>query len=690
MSGIVSSQKHTQYRPDIDGLRAIAVSAVVIFHAFPNWINSGFVGVDIFFVISGFLISSVILTDLRRDTFSYLDFYVRRVRRIFPALALVLGTCLLLGWFLAYPDEYESLGKHVAAGAAFVSNIALWRETGYFNPMAETKPLMHLWSLGIEEQFYIVWPLLVAFLYGRTRGFLPIVSVLALASFFLNIWFIKSAPGATFYLPVTRFWELLAGALLAYVTSFYGGLAGALETRFPPLALSPRRRRLLHNLSSWTGLVLISAAIALTDRRAFPGWWALLPTIGSFLIISAGPEAWFNRKILSHGAVVFVGLISYPLYLWHWPLLTLFARYFEFGQISLTVRGMLVVLSIFLAWVTYRWLEIPIRTGNLTRRTPAILVVVVAILAVCGLGIFQDKGQSARLGHNALALDLAHKPSADAYLPCSNDSAQMSARIHQLIDYCVQSFPSAPVVAVFGDSHAEHIYPGLAQSEQNQSWLLVGHNSCPPVNGIDVEGTVLHCRERTEEITRSLARMESIQVVVLSFFGGYFLDSDVAADHLANHAGPTTISIRSNETTLSGKKDLFFFGLDRTIAILEKAGKKVVVVVDVPELPFFPRDKLRYIMIKNESGQTASLAKSSVVNRQSQLRAGIAQLKIAHPALLIYDPMEFLCDDTACHIVIDDVLIYRDSHHLSSRGSMFFARKFLDVLTRSPGHGSAP
>jgi peptidoglycan/LPS O-acetylase OafA/YrhL len=688
MSGIVSSQKHTQYRPDIDGLRAIAIFAVLIFHAFPNWINGGFVGVDIFFVISGFLISSVILKDLRRDTFSYLDFYMRRVRRIFPALALVLATCLLLGWFLAYPDEYQSLGKHIAAGAAFVSNIALWRETGYFDARAETKPLLHLWSLGIEEQFYIVWPLLVAFLYRRTRGSLPIVSVLALASFSLNIWFISSKPGATFYLPVTRFWELLAGSLLAYVTSFHGGLAGALATRFPPLALSPPRLRLFHNLSSWTGLLLISAAIALTDSRAFPGWWALLPTIGSFLLISAGPEAWFNRRVLSHGAFVFVGLISYPLYLWHWPLLT-FARYFEFGQISLAVRGMVVVLSIFFAWLTYRWLETPIRTGNLTRRTPAILVVIVAIFAVCGLGIFLDKGPSARLGHNALALDLDQRPSADPFLPCSNDMANMSTRIRQPIDYCVQSSPSAPVVAVFGDSHAEHIYPGLAQSDHSRNWLLVGHNSCPPVNGINVEGDVLHCRERSEEITRSLARMESIRVVVLAFFGNYFLDSDVAADHLANHIGPSTISIRSNETTLSGKKDLFFFGLDRTIDILEKAGKNVVVVVDIPELPFFPRDKLRYIMVMNESGQSVSQAKSSVVNRQSQLRAGIAQLKIAHPALLTYDPLEFLCDDTSCHIVIDDILIYRDSHHLSSRGSMLFARKFLPVLTRSTGRGSA-
>jgi peptidoglycan/LPS O-acetylase OafA/YrhL len=211
---------HPKYRPDIDGLRAVAVLAVVAFHAFPSWAKGGFIGVDVFFVISGYLISIIIFENLERGTFSFTEFYARRIRRIFPALLLVLIVCLTIGWFTLLADEYKQLGKHTVAGAGFISNFILWNEAGYFDNSAETKPLLHLWSLGVEEQFYIFWPLLLWFAWKHKFSLLTLTILVALASFVLNIKGIKHDMVATFYSPQTRFWELLCGSLLSWITVY--------------------------------------------------------------------------------------------------------------------------------------------------------------------------------------------------------------------------------------------------------------------------------------------------------------------------------------------------------------------------------------------------------------------------------------------------------------------------------------
>ena len=209
---------HPKHRADIDGLRAIAVLSVIGYHASPRWVVGGFIGVDIFFVISGFLISTIIFENLQRDSFSFIEFYSRRIRRIFPAFIIVLATCFAVGWFLLFPDEYKQLGKHIAGGAGFISNFILWKESGYFDDAADTKPLLHLWSLGIEEQFYIVWPLLLWAAWKRNINWLTITVVIAVISFVLNIIIGKSDSVADFYAPQTRFWELSVGSLLAYLT----------------------------------------------------------------------------------------------------------------------------------------------------------------------------------------------------------------------------------------------------------------------------------------------------------------------------------------------------------------------------------------------------------------------------------------------------------------------------------------
>jgi peptidoglycan/LPS O-acetylase OafA/YrhL len=338
---------HPKYRPDIDGLRAVAVLSVVGFHAFPTFVKSGFIGVDIFFVISGFLISTIIFSSLDKDRFSFLDFYSRRVRRIFPALIAVLVACLGIGWFFLLADEYAQLGKHIAGGSAFVSNFILWGESGYFDTAAETKPLLHLWSLGIEEQFYLLYPLILWVAWRFKVKRLAVISSIAALSFAINIVQQQSDPVATFYSPQTRFWELMLGSLLAYAKLYS-------QLRLTPLSVR------FANLSSFAGLALMASGfLYLSVESAFPGWWALLPSLGATLLIVAGGDAWFNRAVLSNRLLVWVGLISYPLYLWHWAYLS-FARVFLNNAPSLVVTCILVALSILSAWLTHLIVEKPL------------------------------------------------------------------------------------------------------------------------------------------------------------------------------------------------------------------------------------------------------------------------------------------------------------------------------------------
>src|SRR5580658_2009853 len=313
------------YRPDIDGLRAIAVLAVIGFHAFPAWIRGGFVGVDVFFVISGYLISTILLTGMERGSFRFTRFYIRRIRRIFPALIVVLLACMVAGWLVLFSFEYKALGKHVAGSAAFVSNFVLWNEAGYFDKAAATKPLLHIWSLGIEEQFYIVWPLLLYLVWKRKAATLALLLLLFTFSFTFNV--LSSDSAADFYSPLTRFWELMAGAVLAYLSLHWENLDKIIRKLPRPvpqiIGSGAALESITRNITAVIGVFLIVATVFTVDEtKKFPGWWALLPVVGTYLMIASGPHAWINNKLLATRGLVAIGLISYPLYLWHWPLLS--------------------------------------------------------------------------------------------------------------------------------------------------------------------------------------------------------------------------------------------------------------------------------------------------------------------------------------------------------------------------------
>lgn len=454
---------HPKYRADIDGLRAIAILSVVGFHAFPQWIKGGFVGVDIFFVISGFLISSIIFGNLEGNSFNYVDFYSRRIKRIFPALILVLTTSYAFGWFLFLPDEFKQLGKHIAAGAGFISNFILWHEVGYFDNSSDTKPLLHLWSLGIEEQFYILWPLLLGLVWKFKLNFLKITLLIAVASFSVNIFTANANPVADFYSPLSRFWELMTGGVLAYLTLH-----------------KPQHLPKSSNKQSIIGLILICIALlSINSERAFPGWWATLPTLGAFLVISAQPTAWVNRYLLSNRVLVSIGLISYPLYLWHWAILA-FLRINDSGLPSVEDRIAAVLVSFILAWLTYWLIEKPVRFNFSGHLPIIILCVLLTLVGFIGFNTFQRDGLGFRLMQINPDL-MGAKP--DKVKDWRLDQCFLNVESNKFADSCLED--KKPMIFLWGDSHAAALYPGLKKWQDEYQFGIAQYTSaaCKPLVG---------------------------------------------------------------------------------------------------------------------------------------------------------------------------------------------------------------
>jgi peptidoglycan/LPS O-acetylase OafA/YrhL len=506
---------HVVYRADIDGLRAIAVLSVLAFHAFPKSLPGGFIGVDIFFVISGYLISKVILTTIAEHRFSITDFYARRVRRIFPALVIVLAVCLVFGWHVMLAEDLRDLGKHTLGGAGFVANLVLWKEAGYFDAASETKPLLHLWSLGIEEQFYLVWPLL---LWAGSKLRIPlwlIILVTGLISFGLDITTVHHDATAAFYSPLTRAWELMVGGLLAY---FYS-VTKTIPAPHMPLALGPNgwARAALANL----GLALIVyGLLRINSHRPFPGSWALVPTIGAALLIGTGPSTWLAKHFLASRPMVIVGLISYPLYLWHWPLLVGARTLWPDGPSTPMIFSMLA-LSFVLAWLTYRFVERPIRTG---RPRPKVIALTTTMMLVAGLGgwTWVQGGFPSRypeIVQRATEYDLDGWRAAMRHKRCFMELGQ-DAR--QFSPECVDP-GNEPLWLLWGDSGAAAMYAGLRAVANDSGTIRLAQftsSACPPIVGFTGSGNPA-CTMNNDWIIRKIADVRPAVVVLEAMWQEY-------------------------------------------------------------------------------------------------------------------------------------------------------------------------
>lgn len=534
---------HASYRPDIDGLRAIAILSVVIFHVSPDWLPGGFVGVDIFFVISGFLISNIIFNSLNSGRFSFQEFYSHRIRRIFPALTLVLMSCVLYGWFRLMPMEYKQLGRHLVSSAAFFQNFRLKGESGYFDTDSDLKPLLHLWSLSIEEQFYLLFPAIIWGFWRLNINRLLMLVVLAGASFALNIRAVHGDAVGAFFLPQMRFWELLSGAMLAYYargvretpllqssvdSRIWGG--SGVGAKSHPRSLVNKVLPAGPDMLSVLGVLLLTASVVLIRKQmAFPGWIALAPVLGSLLVIRAGPSAWLNRFLLSARPMVWVGLISYPLYLWHWPLIS-FAK-IELGETLPHAVKLAVVLGGFLlAWLTYKFVESPIRSGSKGGLATSWLLSGSFVVLVLGLLITGYQGLGFR--YPGLIPDLQagqfRFPGEWRGGACALDRAQ------DFDAFGKECFGSEFTITrpagykksllLWGDSYATHLYPGLRQviSDQYDIAQLTTY-ACPPILGF-VHKQRSHCAHINDSILSHLKNHHYDTVMIAANWQGVGVD----------------------------------------------------------------------------------------------------------------------------------------------------------------------
>lgn len=641
------------YRPDIDGLRAVAVLSVVAFHAFPEWVHGGFVGVDVFFVISGFLISTIILRSLDAGEFSFADFYARRIKRIFPALVLVLGSCLALGWALLLKDELRQLGGHTAAGAAFLSNFVLMRESGYFDTAVELKPLLHLWSLAIEEQFYLVWPLVLFLAYRYRRNPLTVILVVLAVSFALNAGRAGGRHAVqTFYHPLTRFWELLVGGTLAWIALHRHEAFDAALRRLLP---QTDRQSALQDFKSILGIGLIAAGVFFLDRsRAFPGWWALLPTLGAFLVISAGANATLNRRLLAHPALVFVGLISYPLYLWHWPLLS-FAR-IVIGETPPTgVRIALVALSILLAFMTYRFFEKPVRAprphlarGPVATGPKGIVILLAA--ALTALGIAGLTAQGGRLHGRLTTLDAVSDAKDDWDYP------RVSAKDkHPQLSFHLRPLPgrSEDRLLFIGDSNIEQFYPRVRQlhkeSGRADTVVFITAGGCSPIP--EIEQTDGSCKGQMQDAFVYAAEPQ-VRKIVIGATWNYF-------DQQKYGYGSTSPIPRQ-------QADGIYQDFAARLKVLVAGGKEVYLVLPVPKGP--PMDPQQMVDLQARlSGTPRRVEPLRVADflAQQQMTIRLLQRAAAESGAKLLDPLPDVCDAEICpNLAPDGRPVSKDAGHL--------------------------
>jgi len=668
------------FRRDVNGLRALAVASVVAFHVDRAAVPGGFVGVDIFFVISGYLISRILFAELRDGAFSLRDFYAKRVRRIFPALIVVMTVVWGAGWILLDPPAFAELGRQQREAAFFSLNFHEIAASGYFDLAAEARPLLHLWSLSIEKQFYIVWPALLILLFRWPRLVAPTILLIFAGSLAVDLVLTARDPTKAFYLPWSRAWELALGAMVAEREMFPGG-----QTRPPFVCRLLERSPALFSLEGadlaflFGVALMISAVFLLDDAQPFPGWRALIPTLGCALAL-ANPKSRWAERLLDGRAAQWLGGISYPLYLWHWPLLSF--AFIEWGpSASPVIRVALAGVAILLAWLTARFIE---RPTSASFRRQALGVVATLTLAMIGCGAVgaltkSANGFASRYPPGIAALfDFPPRGLADALYragQCFYDRRDSQNSLATLRDRLIGQFAEAgcatprdagkPTILILGDSHGAHLYPGIAaEFGAVANVLQLNANYCAPLiepaqTGEGPIGTE-RCRIVNRVIQEMTRKIRPAVVVIGAFYWQYL-------------------------TFPAYRYPDFETAYRASLAELSVAGVGPILVVGDPPIwrPALPSLVARELLTSGASPRfsSAGLVEESLAIDEAQRRQpwppGVAYVSL----------IAALCDANGCpRRVGDDLpndLFAIDYGHLSRQGSIFVARNVLGPAIRA-------
>lgn len=611
----------TAYRPDIDGLRAIAVLGVILYHYGAKWLPGGFTGVDIFFVISGYLITTVIRSELDSGTFSFKRFYLRRILRIFPALIVVLATSLVAGWFLLVPADYSKLAESALYASVGLSNVFFLNNTSYFDQAAELQPLLHTWSLGVEEQFYFVWPLVALGIYRTSpqqRKWVVLALLVVLATFGFST--ATANPSVAFYLPLPRAWELLIGAAVTYLPAI----------RSRPLSVG----LLL------SGLALVGFSLSfITSSSAFPGVNAAYACIGAALVVWP-KEPSFASRLLSSKCLVLLGGMSYSLYLWHWPVIVFFRHTGTAMEPDAVTVALLLGLTFVFSFLTWKYVESlrRIRPAAWTRKTAAVATLFFATIATSCL-VFMNGGVPARLSTEAIAL----AGTALDYNPRRQECHRSDDRTIPLPDSCVFGEAAAtPDVVVWSDSHGVELAGALGEflEKNHRSVELISYSSCPPA--LDYQSPYqLGCQAHNQRVLEYISSSGTLKTVILvSYISAYLRDDTTSYEN----------------------------GLSSTVEGLISAQKKVVLATPALEPGFsVPQTAARYALTGRAGA--VSMTISEHVRAQSEALGLLDRIKSNFPAVSLADLSLGLCSGSVCPLVDGANSVLFDDHHLSNYGA---------------------
>lgn len=618
-----------KYRPEIDGLRALAVIPVILFHAGFELFSGGFVGVDVFFVISGYLITTILIEDIENDRFSIANFYERRARRILPALFFVMLACIPFAWLWMLPGQLKDFSQSLIAVSLFSSNILFWLESGYFETAAEAKPLLHTWSLAVEEQYYVLFPifLLLAWRFGK-NGVLSMIIVFAAVSLGLSEWGWRNQATANFYLAPTRVWELFAGSIAAFVILKRGVQS--------------------NNLLSTIGLAAIIFAIfAFDESTPFPSLYALVPVVGATLLVLFADEKTLTAKLLSTRFFVAVGLISYSAYLWHQPLFA-FARIRLLEEPSSGLMLFLSLLSIALAIISWRYVEKPFREkGNLFASKRALFSTIIpsfAFLLCIGIYVNAKDGfenKFVKLFDGDVNHSEYYEYLDKLYVDCEPKTIADEALKWDGVLRCKQSQEGTSDWVLLGDSHAEHLFLGLAAAFPTENivyYILAG---------------------------KPYLSNESFKPIF---------------DVLLSAGTPQKVFLTMHYVSRLGRTDDLYEGFEETIRALQSVGHEVILVGDIHEYDRHPQDCL-YGENELAARSQCSIDRTVVTQQASVYHDTLTQLS-ADLSISYYPLEEPFCTEGQCSMIQGSTILYRDEDHLNIPGGILIGKHLANLLAQ--------
>jgi len=654
------------YRPDIDGLRAFAIAAVVFFHAGFDGVPGGFVGVDIFFVISGFLITGLIVERLRQGEFSFWEFYARRIRRIFPALFTLLPVVLLAGYFMLTPAEYDTLGASAVYSSAFLANVYFWLHTGYFDQGADTMPLLHLWSIGVEEQFYLIWPLSLVVVWryvrlGPSATLAALTGVTLLLALLCVVWTGYDAKSA-FYLPFTRLWEFTLGALLLALPAI-------------------RQSRVADGLSLLGFVAMGYAALSFDANLSYPGYYALLPCAGAAAVIASGERSVVGR-VLSLGPNVLLGKISYSLYLWHWPLIVFYGSYFGLPPLTTMARLSLILAATAIAFMSWRFIELPVRRrrGHPVRHivygtTGGALVGCLALIVVFTAGF------AGRIPEELRPLS-SHKQMTASR--CS-ERVPIPGLGKQGRRACIFGAPWSAnnrLAVLWGDSHAAHLAPLLDLPAKKQGITIIRWKGCAPF--IDDQATLR--RKRYMAGGEYSSKCGKARKTLLGFIrANHNVKLVIIANAWPSYPGTVYAADTAPEDMDDAKAlRLIEKGLAATLAEITSQHRSVLLVGDVPRPRFAVPDclvqKALKLWRKPCSHDTHFLNRNSVFAYHRPTESILARVASAPDRVYYLDLMTSICGPEGCPLRINDEVIYADENHLRRDLSLDTRKRLVTIF----------